>query len=280
MGNRINARQHFQRLIRQPESELNLAQAALAIAQEDQDSDILQESLRELQNIAERIRTEIDRSSTTHDRVRVLNHYLFEQLGFHGNETDYYNPANSFLDQVLATKVGLPITLSVVYMEVGLRLQLPISGVALPGHFIVRYHSPEGDIYIDPFHRGRLWSYAECEAHIIAAYGDIAPETISAIMEPLPKNTILERMLRNLKHTYITSNNFERALAAVERILLIDPHNFQELRDRGILRARLHLYHLALMDLEHYAEHVYNAPDLPTLRLQARAIAEHIIALN
>lgn len=280
MGNRINARQHFQRLIRQPESELDLARAALAIAQEDQDSGDLDKSLRELQHIAEQIRAEIDRADTAYDRVRILNHYLFEQLGFHGNETNYHDPANSFLDQVLATKVGLPITLSVLYMEIGARLQLPISGVALPGHFIVCYHGPEDDIYIDPFHQGRLWSYAECEARIIAAYGDIAPETISAIMEPPPKRTILERMLRNLKHTYVASHNFERALGAVERILLIDPHNFHELRDRGILRARLHLYHLALMDLEHYAEQVYNAPDLPTLRLQARAIAEHIIALN
>ncbi|NOK64446.1 MAG: hypothetical protein GFH27_549445n38 [Chloroflexi bacterium AL-W] len=280
MGNQINARQLFQQLMYQPESRLDLALAALYIAQEDQEAGDPEQTLRELQHIAQHLRPEIDQATTASDRVKVLNHHLFEQLGFHGNEMNYQDPANSFLDQVLTTRVGLPITLSILYIEIGRQLQLPISGVALPGHFLVRYSDPVGDIYIDPFHRGRLWSYAECEAQITAAYGDIAPETISAIMEPPPKRTILERMLRNLKHTYITSQNFERALGAVERILLIDPHNFQELRDRGILRARLQLYHLALMDLEYYAENVYNAPDLPTLRLQARAIAEHIITLN
>jgi regulator of sirC expression with transglutaminase-like and TPR domain len=268
-------------MIQRPEEQLDLAEAALCIAWEDQGAGDPQASLRELDAIAAEARPRISGLTRPPNIVGALNGYLFDTLGFRGNTWSYSDPANSFLDRVLEARAGLPIALSVIYMEIGRRLGLPIVGLALPGHFLARYLAPDiGDVFVDPFNRGRLWSRTECERQVAGVYGSAAPALMDQFMVPPSKRAILARMLRNLKNTYVNGEDFVRALATVERIMLIEPENAQEVRDRGLLRARLGQLHGALEDLDRYARMAPHAADLPQIRDRARAIAARMARGN
>jgi regulator of sirC expression with transglutaminase-like and TPR domain len=273
MQNTHPARTRFRALIHQPEAQLNLAEAALCIAWEDQRDGQPAESLRELDALAEQARLRLAGLTQPREIVVAFNSYLFGEREFQGNTWQYNDPANSFLDRVLETHAGLPITLSVVYLEVGWRLGLPVAGVALPGHFLARFGAGTDAIFIDPFNRGRLWSRAECEAQITTFYGSITRELIAQIMEPPSRRAILARILRNLKNIYADREDVPAVLAATERIFLLEPDNPQELRDCGLLRARLGQLHRALEDLDRYARMAPQAPDLPRIQQQARALA-------
>jgi regulator of sirC expression with transglutaminase-like and TPR domain len=274
------ARRRFRALIRRPEPQLNLAEAALCIAWEDQGAGQPAAGLQQLDRLAEGARPAIASRSSPSEIVAALNTYLFDEQGFRGNTWRYNDPANSFLDQVLATRAGLPITLSVVYMEVGWRLELPLAGLALPGHFLTRYDGEGEAIFIDPFNRGRVWSRTECETQILTFYGSATPALIAQVMTPPSRRAILTRILRNLKSLYAQMDDTARVLAAVERIVLLEPDDAGELRDRGLLRARLGQLHGALEDLDRYARMAPHAPDLPRIRQQARVLAARAAAGN
>lgn len=276
----LPARKRFCTLIRQPEEQLCLAEAALCIAWEDQGAGEPEAALQQLDAIAGSARLRLEDLTEPFEVITALNHYLFDELGFRGNHWDYDNPENSFLDRVLETRTGLPIVLSVIYMEVGWRLGLPISGVALPGHFITRYATCSEEIFVDPFNSGRLWSRSECERQVSTVYGDTTPVLMQQVLEPPTKRAILLRMLRNLKNTYLTRGDFQRALTAVERIILLDPDDAQELRDRGLLHARLDQLHHALEDLERYVRRVPNAPELSELQQYAGVLATRLAQGN
>jgi regulator of sirC expression with transglutaminase-like and TPR domain len=274
-------RRRFRALIRRPEPQLGLAEAALCIAWEDQGAGEPRARLRELDMLAAAARPRMGGLDSPRDIVGALNAYLFHELGFRGNTWSYGDPKNSFLDQVLETRAGLPITLSLLYIEVGVRLGLPIVGLALPGHFLTRYVAPnDGDMFIDPFNGGRQWTWAECATQVAGFYGVVTPALMRQVMAPPSKRDILTRMLRNLKNAYAERNDFAHALAAAERIVLIEPGNIQELRDRGLLRARMGQLHGAIEDLDRYARRAPRAADLPQIRQQARALAERLAQGN
>lgn len=274
------ARRRFRAIARLPDDQINLAEAALCIAWEDQGDGNPLASLRIIDAMAAAVRERITGRQGGRAIVAALNTYLFEELEFRGNYWNYNDPANSFLDQVIARRVGLPILLSVLYLEIGWRLRLPVVGLALPGHFLVRYiDSQEGDLYIDPFNRGRLWSYAECQRQIVAFASTANPALIRQIMAPPSPRSILIRILRNLKSAYIQREQFERALATVERILIL-AFDAGELRDRGLLRARIGQWSGALADLERYAHLAPQASDLEAIRHQAQALADALAQYN
>ncbi|MCS6937781.1 MAG: transglutaminase-like domain-containing protein [Roseiflexus sp.] len=274
------ARRRFRAIARLPDDQINLAEAALCIAWEDQGNGDPLASLRAIDALAAAAGERVAGRRGSCAIVATLNAYLFEELGFRGNHWNYSDPANSFLDQVIVRRVGLPILLSVLYLEIGWRLRLPVVGLALPGHFLVRYiDSQEGDLYIDPFNRGRLWSYAECERQIASFAGTVNPALIRQIMAPPSPRSILIRILRNLKSAYIQREQFERALAAVERILIL-AFDAGELRDRGLLRARIGQWSGALADLERYAHLAPQASDLEAIRHQVRALADALAQHN
>jgi len=274
------ARRRFRRLIRQPETHLDLAEAALCIAWEDQGQAQLDVSLQQLDFFAQTARERLLNMTVPSAVIATLNDYLFDELQFRGNTWNYTDPSNSYLDHVLATRTGLPIMLSLVYLEIGWRLGLPLVGLALPGHFLVRYPVPEGDIVVDPFNRGRLWSLADCEQQVATVYNNVSPALMERAMAPPTKHAILARILHNLKSSYVERQDWARALAAVDRLLLLDRTNAAEFRDRGLLRARLGQLHAALLDLDYYVRHSSNPADIPALRQQARAIGEHLAARN
>jgi regulator of sirC expression with transglutaminase-like and TPR domain len=261
-------------VLRRSAARLSLGEAALCIAWEEQGIDRVAASLAELDAIAAGARPWLAGTQHPCASVNALNRYLFGELGFRGNTADYGAASNSFLDRVLETRVGLPITLSIIYLEVGWRLGLPVAGVALPGHFLARFGSPGAELYVDPFNRGRLWSHAECVTQIATFYGEAPPALVARVMEPPSKRAILARILRNLKNLYVERGDLGRAIAAIDRILLIEPDSVPDVRDRGLMRSRCGQLHAALEDLDRYARMAPGADDLDRIRREARAIAE------
>ena len=169
---------------------------------------------------------------------RPSRRFLFEEEGFRGNTEDYYDPRNSFLNDVLDRRLGIPITLSVVYVAVAARAGLDAAGVGLPGHFVVRAERRGRHRLLDPFHGGTLLDRAACEALVARMRpggGPLDPRWLA----PVTTHQIFVRMLSNLKAVYSALGDWARALAAVERILLLVPDALEELRDRGTLHARL-----------------------------------------
>ncbi|NTU80655.1 MAG: tetratricopeptide repeat protein [Chloroflexales bacterium] len=276
------ARQRFASLIRRPDPQVPLAEAALAIAWEDQGGPDPHGCVAHLDAIAAAATQRVAAADDSGLRVLALNSYLFGELGFYGDPGYQRNPdpANSYLDRVLERRTGLPIMLSLIYLEVGWRLGMPVYGLALPGHFLVRLCDPEGDHVIDPFSGGATWSMADCERQIASYYGEAGPELTAMLIAAPGRGAILARILRNLKQTHMARGDTTRALAAVERLLLLDTSDPGELRDRGLLRLRAGRLNAALEDLERYARQNPAATDLAEIKSIARGMVERVAQQN
>jgi regulator of sirC expression with transglutaminase-like and TPR domain len=230
-----HARQLFTEMASGLESRLDLGRAGLLIASEEYPGlDILRYVAR-LEAMAAAVRPQVCATEDPQEKIEHLNAHLFVERGFRGNTQNYYDPRNSFLNDVLDRKVGIPITISVVYMEVGRRVDMPLQGVGMPGHFIVKYTSAEGDIYVDPFNGGRVLSRQACEELIQQVYGEPVPFQ-DTFLATVTKKQILSRILMNLKAIYLHTKQYRKALAVVERLLIIQPNVEQEEKDRAALR--------------------------------------------
>jgi regulator of sirC expression with transglutaminase-like and TPR domain len=192
--------------------------------------------------------------------IDSINHYLFVERGFHGNEENYYNPRNSFLNDVMDRKTGIPITLSTLYMELAGRVGLALYGIGFPGHFIVKYSGPGDEVLIDPFNKGRILSEKNCQDILNRMYGG-SVQFRREMLATSTKKQILNRMLNNLKGIYVDSKNHQKALSVVELILELNPDNCSEIRDRGLLYYKLECFSQALHDLETYLNLSPDAPD-------------------
>lgn len=230
----------FEELIKGPEGDLDLAQAALLIARDAYPLLSVGAYLGRLDELSHDARKQLGRPRRNRTVVERLNRFLFADLGFRGNTEDYYDPRNSYLNEVLDRRVGIPITLSVIYMEVGRRLGYQIDGVGLPGHFIVRLAGRD-ELFIDPFNRGDILDREDCVEKVRRLFGtpvEDSPELLAVAT----KAQIITRMLNNLKAIYLRQELFERALPVVDKILLLDPDNPQERRDRALVLLRLKRY--------------------------------------
>jgi regulator of sirC expression with transglutaminase-like and TPR domain len=243
------ARKRFAALASGPDERIDLAEAALLIAQEEYPSLEIDAYLRRLDELAVAAAGEVRPGLAPTEQIARLNHFLFVQCGFTGNSDDYYDPRNSFLNDVIDRRTGIPITLSVVYSEVAQRLDLPVYGVSFPGHFLVKYVGDQ-EIIIDAFF-GTVISTDECAQRLRGIYGDDA-QLDQRLLRPATVHAILARMLSNLKQVYVQQSDFVRALACVDRILLLAPETPRELRDRGIIYQRLECFAAALQDFERY----------------------------
>jgi regulator of sirC expression with transglutaminase-like and TPR domain len=273
------ARRRFEAEASRPEGEVDLGRAALlAGAEEEPRRADVARCLARLDEMGEQARARM--AARGGGRVEALNEYLFGELGFVGNEADYYDPRNSMLHQVLARRTGIPITLSVVYIEVGRRAGLRVEGVGLPGHFVVRAWDEEGGegILVDPFN-GRVTDRDECRARLDLIYeGRLALE--EGHLRAAGARAILTRILGNLKAVYVRAQLFRRALAAVERLLLLDPSDLEERRDRGMLLARLERTHEAVRDTRLYLNLAPDAPDAEAVREQLKKMQMRLAMLN
>lgn len=271
------ARERFTALVSGPEEDLDLAEAGLLIAQEEQPDLDIAHYLKRLDQLADAVRTELPPSPTHNDTLQCLNTRLFLKEGLRGNTGEYYDPRNSFLNEVLETKVGIPITLSVIYMEVGRRLGLALVGIGFPGHFLVRYSGPDGERILDPFLGGASLSEAQLAAKLRNMYGENNPlaAQVSKLLTPATKKEILTRMLGNLKGVYLNKGDFERALSVIDRMVLIRPDAATEFRDRGAVQQRLGRMQGAVRDFKTYLELAPDAPDADRIRtLIQRSVAQ------
>lgn len=263
-----SARERFAQLVDATNDDFDLAEAALLIAQEEQPELDVAVYLQRLDALAAEVRARVPEPATPAATLARLNELLFQEERLSGNAADYYDPRNSFLNEVLDRKIGIPITLSVIYMEVGRRLGMNIFGVGFPGHFLVKYMGPDGEVILDPFHGGASLTHEQLAQKLREMYGESNPflAQIPQLLIPASKREILIRMLRNLKGVYLQKNDFPRALNAIDRIVLIDSTIATEFRDRGAVRQRLGHLQAATQDFRRYLQMAPQAPDAEAIR--------------
>jgi regulator of sirC expression with transglutaminase-like and TPR domain len=216
-----------------------------------------------------------------------LNQFLFDELGFHGNARDYYDPRNSYLNEVLDRRTGIPLTLSVLYLEVGRRIGLALEGVSFPGHFLVRLPLRGSMLVLDPFSGGEAQSEADLRARLrrVIPEGAAGPVPVEELpldqfLEPAGKRQILARLLRNLKGIYREADKPERLLAVLNRMLVVAPEAHGDLRERGLVYQRLECYRAALKDLSDYVEREPDAPDIDEVRAKLVELGALCARLN
>jgi len=274
----VEARRRFARLVAQPEASIELAHAALLVAAEERPGLDVEHYRARLYELGLRARAAIAQAGGANPVV-ALNKFLFEELGFTGNQSDYYDPRNSLLSDVLDRRTGIPITLSLVYMEVGRRAGLRVEGIGLPGHFIVRAQAADGEpTLVDPFN-GRVVDADDCQERLDTIYGGQEPLT-DMHLRPVATREILARLLRNLKGIYAQAGLYRRALSVIERILLVAPGALEERRDRGALLAQLGRYSEAIVDTEAYLKGARHAPDAERVTEQLKQMKLQLARLN
>lgn len=250
----------FKEAVTRPEEDIDLATAALVIAMEEYPDLQPRAYLDRLEEMAYKLRRGLPQSDDPRSTVAAINAFLFEKEGFRGNSSDYDNPKNSFLNEVLDRKLGVPLTLSLLYMEMGKRVGLPLSGVGLPGGFLVRPPASQGSWYIDPFNKGAIVGYEDCARNLNRAHRgqvDFRREFLTTVN----KRQFLYRLLGNLKATYLDRNDLHRALPVIERMLILFPDGLRDLRDKGLALSQLGLYTQAVATLERYVALAPSADD-------------------
>ncbi len=259
------AEQRFAEIARLADRELttaHLVEAAFCIAAAEYTDLDIAARLRQLDDLAIGLRQRLAAEHYPLRLLRGINAYLFEELGWRGNRDDYYDPRNSFLNQVLDRRLGIPISLAIFYMALAERVGLPLEGVNFPGHFILRPAQPELEIYVDPFERGEILFREDCQLRLNQFVGRPMPLQAEHLVVAGPRH-ILGRVLTNLKGIYLSRGDLKRLLRTVESLLRLDPNTPAHLRDRGLLYYQIHRYAEARADLELYLDRVPDASDLP-----------------
>lgn len=244
---------------------IDLGKAALCIALEEYPDLNIDANLQQLDQYAQDIAEQLPQERYPLRVIKTVNSYLFETLKFRGNTDNYYDPKNSFLNHVLERRVGIPISLSVLYLELAKRLNFPMVGVGMPGHFLIRPDFEDAGIFVDAFNGGEVLFPEDCERRLSQIYGrpiPLQPE----FLEPVSSRKILVRMLTNLKAIYIAQQEISNALAAIERILLLAPDSVLDLRDRGLIYYQSGQAIAASQDLERYLSLRPDAPDASTIQ--------------
>jgi regulator of sirC expression with transglutaminase-like and TPR domain len=290
----------FERLARLPERRMGVAEGALLIAEIAYPDLPHARYHRQLDALAAAVRAELGAAfgteapsrgerlgerATAERAIGALRDVLVLREGLRGNAEDYYDPSNSYLCDVLQTRRGLPITLSVVYLEVARRIGLPLVGVGLPMHFVVKWplsREQGGDLFVDVFAGAKVWSYEECRTQVMtrmrASAGVLGFDP--RWTRPVGTRAILTRMLSNLKTIYLSRGETQLALEAVERLLILRPDAHEELRDRGLLRLALGEPLLAAADIAAYAQRAPEAPEVGRLRRRVLLAREMRAKLN
>jgi regulator of sirC expression with transglutaminase-like and TPR domain len=267
----------FSDAVRRPDAEIDLAHAALEIAR------VEHADLAPARHLA-RLDVLAARSGAAHidDPLRALHRlreFLFEEEGFVGNAREYYDPRNSCLNDVLDRKLGIPITLSVLMMAVGHRVGLPIAGVGLPGHFVVRADVGTEPMLLDPFDAGALLTHERAADLVARALG--RPIALTAEhLAPVTRTQVLVRMLTNLKGIYASGRQWSKALDVLERLLILDERSAVHVRDRGTVLVRLGHLHRGASDWERYLRACPAAADADTVKQQLHHARQRLGALN
>jgi regulator of sirC expression with transglutaminase-like and TPR domain len=270
---------------------IDLARACLQVAEDPYPGLDVDGYVGEIERFARRLDARLGAGASREDRVIALNDFLFAELGFEGNSGNYYDPRNSYLNEVIDRRRGIPITLAILYMEIGRRVGLPLEGVSFPGHFLVRLPMRGGTLVLDPYSGGVPVSEDELRARlkrvIPRVAGSAAPGGVAVgdlpleqFLERAGKRQVLARLLRNLKGVYREQDRPERLLEVLNRMLIVAPEAATELRDRGYVYRRLECWRPALQDLADYLEREPDAPDLAEVRASMVELSRRCAHLN
>ena len=259
--------------------QVHLDRAALALATIEYPGLDIGNSLAILDSYANELATRLGTPCRGADFVIAANKYLFNDLGFAGNAGNYYDPRNSCLNEVLAVRLGIPITLSVVYMEVARRLRRTVAGIGLPGHFIVRYDDREFSAFIDPFHGGRILEPEQCFELARSSTGAEIQDDPS-LLQPVTKRQIVLRMINNLRAIYFSREAHGKALQVLNLLLAADPGAADEYRQRGAVHLRMKNYSAARADLEKYLALAPDVPERKETAEQLQSIKRYLAAMN
>jgi len=272
-------RRRLEDILSRPDREVDLAEASLLVAAEEYPALDLRSYLARLDEMGCSLRRRLEEEPRPERAVMALNRYMFHELGFKGNTEQYYDARNSYLNEVLDRRTGIPLSLSTVYMEVARRAGLEVEGVGLPGHFVVRIQTPGRALLVDPFHAGTLLTEKDCQERLDRIFGGkvkLEPK----MLHPCRRKDMLERMLRNLKAIYLRDQDVDRALRVVDLIVRIQPGSAEDLRDRGVLYASLDCYGLAARDLESYLALAPQAKDAEELAARVATLRHRAARLN
>lgn len=264
------------------EDDIPLFEAALSIAQDDDPSMDLNHCLLEIDKLVVRLRRRLPADIVQIPKLRLLNNFFYQELGFAGNLNDYYSPDNSYLNKVLASRRGIPISLAVIYMELASHIGLRVKGISFPGHFLMKLSVKSGDIILDPFNGASLSREdleERLEPYFAKSRSSNEPSLASYLTEATPR-TILARMLRNLKALFTEHPHWQQLLNVQQRLVILLPNEPTERRDRGLAFANLDCPQAALNDIEVYLTEHPNAPDAPSLRQRLPLLREAIGKLN
>ena len=277
----------FAELMAREEPAIDLARACLLIAQDAYPGLDVEGYLGEIERLAARLRGRLAEGDDAEERIAALSEFLFADLGYTGNADNYYDPRNSYLNEVLDRRTGIPLTLSVLYMEIGRRIGLPLEGVSFPGHFLVRVQLRGSLLVLDPFSGGLPLAETDLRARLrrvipAGATGLVPLEELplEQFLEPAGKRQILARLLRNLKGIYREADKPERLLEVLNRMRVVAPEAHGELRERGLLYQRLECYRAALKDLADYSALEPDAPDAEEVRARVLELSALCARLN
>lgn len=268
----------FAELLGCDDHEIPLDRTALLIAAAEYPSLDVEAACATLDRYAERLRSRLFGLNAPEQQAHVIAEVLHGELGFSGNPGAYYDPRNSYLNEVLDRKLGIPISLSAVYLEVGRRAGLTLEGVGMPGHFLVRLQHPFHPLLLDPFDGGTVLTEAECATRLRALYGPrvrFRPGLLAAVST----RAILFRMLANLKAIYASAKDWTRVVRTIDLMLLVEPGASSEYRDRGGAHLRLGRLRRARADFEHYLLNAIDVDDAGPVREQL-ALIERLDAMR
>ena len=263
------ALQYFAALVAE-DAGFSLLEAAVAVAHAEYPQLDAQGVLQQLDTLAERLRRRLPADAGALQRLRLLNRYFFQELGFAGNVNNYYDPRNSYLPEVLKTRRGIPITLALLYVELATQVGLTASGVSFPGHFLVKVRMPRGEVVIDPFN-GQSLSREDLDERLQPYRRQHGLEgefeaPLGLFLQSAPPRDVLARLLRNLKEIHRSAEDWMRLIAVLDRLVILLPQAWEERRDRGLAHAELGEPAAAVADLAAYLAHRPAADDAAALR--------------
>ncbi len=277
----IKALDYFASLVRD-EAHIPLFEAALSIAQDDDPELDLAACQIDIDKFAARLRRRLPADIAPIPKLRLLNNFFYQELGFGGNLNDYYNPNNSYLHKVLETRRGIPISLAVIYMELAQQIGLDVKGISFPGHFLMKLSVKNGDIILDPFNGASL-SREDIEERLESFFANGREPNdppLASYLENASSRAILVRMLRNLKSLFAEHPHWEQFLNVQQRLVLLLPDEVAERRDRGLAYANLDCPQAALQDLEAYLDECPQAADADSVRRRLPELRAALRRLN
>ena len=274
--------ERFRKIVSGPDENINLAEAALLVAAGEYPDLDINGYLARINELSFKLNQRLRPDISAADKIIMLNRYLFDELGLRGNSENYYDPRNSFLNDVLERKLGIPLTLAIIYIEVGRRIGLPLHGVSFPGHFLVKCALRSGAVVLDPFARGASLGFDDLKKRLrnVDHVAEPSRSVVAAMLTAASNRDMLVRLLRNLKSIYTQQKAWLKALSISDLIIFATPDLAEEYRDRGMCYLNLECFRAALFDLQAYLKMLPMAQDADRVRSQMVELQSAAARLN